>query len=1659
MGANASLGIFVTALTLLGATGCSKLNNNFPTLPNSGGSTTITNTNSVTNNLAVLQPNLAISPPVLDYGTIAVSSTATQNLTITNNGAAAASGLSLNLLGSLFSQVSTSCGSTLAIGANCTATYQFGPASNGNYGAVVTANTINGNAASSVLKVVVGTGSSGAVPTLSLNPTSLSFPTTNVGSSASLTITVSNSGTGVASGMATSVQGAGFTQSSSCTSSLAVGASCTVTVNFSPPGNGTWSGVFAVSANSTYSQVALMSGQGQGGQPAFSISPSSYAYGALPVNAYADNVFTITNVGTAATSATTLSILGSGFTVQSDACTGTLLNVSSTCQVTVRFQPTSSGNDSAFFMVSTSGANTSMAALTGSGISSGTSAGVITLSASAVSFPSTATGSSNTQTITVTNTGTAIANGIAPAVSGTAFTLQSTTCTGVLTVGAGCNLVIKFAPTAAGAYAGYLSVTSSDSGQAQATLSANGTSAGNGFTLAPPSFDFGSVLTNQTASATFVLQNAGASASGTLTVSTSSSSNFPINTNTCTGTLGAGSSCQITIGFVPSAQITYTGQISVNDGGPNSIVAGVRGQGVTPGLSVTPATFNFGNLVVGAQASQGFTVANIAATDAAGFSAAVLGSGYSISTNGCSGYSADFPAGQSCNVTVQFAPPGNGTYSGFVVAQATSRATIYGDLIGGGGTPASLSISPGTYNFGTVFTTQSPTQVYTITNSGGVTASSISFGLSDATNFSQTTSCGTSLGSGLSCTVTLTLAPTAQAAVSTTLTLNYNNGLVPESTSATASGIGRFTPVLTLNPPTYNFGELTVGNFLQQTFTLANTGTVGVPANTGSYASGLTFTTSDPINSGSFVILNNNCPTTLYGGQSCTFVVEFAPARIYDFSGANAGAITVGYNEQAPLANPALASVLDGDGGNGLAWNFQFQQQPTMTSYQLSFATAMNGYLSTPYGMVKATNDGGNTWRSLAMDSWNTLSGIVGTSTGVYALDEVYGGPDSGLHETSNGGLFWTSYSPFTDFYSYLACAPGGNFCASSGKNSSELLSTPNGGTNWSQGAVSQIPFSNGYDRSDIAIPDTNSVYLSDASPQIVGSHDGGNTFYQMVANTNQYAIAANSTTNAWVVGSGGRLRVTNNAGATWQNLQFPTFDTLLSIGCSDSTHCWIGTINGIWYTANGGSTFTEQLTGLNSVESISVINSTTAYALDLYGHVHITTNTGATWNSVATNVTGNGTGMVCRTSTDCLMTISAYLGSVYRTVNGAVSWYEVAGSNPIGQVSVAGTTAFAASAGSTVYTGGTTIGNTWQPVAGPPGESFLSTFWVSSTTGWVGTTNGQIWNTTNGGTSWTKQFTVVNNYTINRIFFVNSTTGWAVGTAGTIVATTNGGTTWTAQTDPTTNSLTGLHFIDANNGWAVGGTGLGNSVVYTTNGGATWTVGTVIVPGGATMTLYSVYFTSATTGFATGTYSYYNGTQHYDCLFTSNNGGLTWTVAQLSGITGTANYGTGYGIYFDSTNTNGYIVGPNGAGNLMYKTGNGGLSWIALAGPTVYPYSSSPTPNSSQSFNDVVVDVGGNVFVTTTAGAILESSNGGTSWTQVNVGYFGYTTSVTYSPANNGYAWVSLSGYSNTALTIQAQDGGTVWKGLVTGPDSPAVITAFDNNNLILSSSYPTDT
>jgi hypothetical protein len=286
-------------------------------------------------------------------------------------------------------------------------------------------------------------------------PMALNFGTEAVGvTSAPLTTTLTNSGTASLSITSEAIMGADagdyLITANTCGTSLAAGASCTVTMTFTASTTGTRSAVLAftdASANSPQN-VALT---GVGSTSNATISPASLAYSAQLINtASTAQQATLTNTGSV--SITISKIATTGPYSQTNNC-GTTLAANASCTISVTFTPTKSGTQTGTLSVTDNAPNSPQTvALSGVGT-------VISFSPTSLSFGTqTVKTSSPPQTITMTNMGTTSVTTTKISVTGsrvTSFVIQSSsTCplaSGSLGAGASCTIVVVFDPQIKGA--------------------------------------------------------------------------------------------------------------------------------------------------------------------------------------------------------------------------------------------------------------------------------------------------------------------------------------------------------------------------------------------------------------------------------------------------------------------------------------------------------------------------------------------------------------------------------------------------------------------------------------------------------------------------------------------------------------------------------------------------------------------------------------------------------------------------------------------------------------------------------------------------------------------------------------------------------------------------------------------------------------------------------------------------------------------------------------------------------------------------------------------------------------------------------------------------------------------------------------------------------
>lgn len=367
------------------------------------------------------------------------------------------------------------------------------------------------------VQLVGSTGANNVVTPPTVTPGNLAFGFEATGStSAAQTVTVANPGTSTLGITSISTSGA-FSETNNCGSSLAAGASCTASVEFSPTAGGAQTGELAIANSATATPIgAALSGTGvtsttnlalnatmssnsvESGYPASNANDANTSTywegtdgGAYPQTLTA-NLGQSTNLGSVTldlppatdwtTRTETLSVLGS-----TNGSTYTTLVPSATYTFnpstgnTVSFDLPSGTHDQYVELSFTANSGWTAAQLAefeifpGSGTSGGSAS--LTASPATLSFGSEIVGSTSAaQSVTVTNTGTAAA-AISAVTAGSGFA-ETNTCGSTLAAGATCTASVTFTPTATGAASANLTVSSDATNTAlTVALSGTGTSA------------------------------------------------------------------------------------------------------------------------------------------------------------------------------------------------------------------------------------------------------------------------------------------------------------------------------------------------------------------------------------------------------------------------------------------------------------------------------------------------------------------------------------------------------------------------------------------------------------------------------------------------------------------------------------------------------------------------------------------------------------------------------------------------------------------------------------------------------------------------------------------------------------------------------------------------------------------------------------------------------------------------------------------------------------------------------------------------------------------------------------------------------------------------------------------------------------------------------
>jgi hypothetical protein len=599
-GATCQISVTFTPTAAQGYTG-----NITSSISSSGGGPNTTATFGVTGTgTAPAAPQAVLTPTTFTFPSTTIGSTTTEAFTLSNPGTAPLTGIVTTLSGANTADysISNNCSGTLPAGSTCSVTVNFIPQATGTFTATV--NVADNATGSPQTAIVSGTGTPAPAPAVTFSPTSLTFASTQVGSTSSTqTIMVMNSGNAPLTLSSINITGANPTDfnlvSTTCSTtggSVAAGSSCGITLSFTPASAITFAAGITIADNATGSpQTAPLSGTGTPAPaPAVTFSPTSFTFASTQVGSTSSAQIIVTNSGNAPLTLTSITITGANptdFNLVSTTCstTGGSVAVESSCSITVSFTPASATTFTAGITIADNATGSPQTApLSGTGTPAPAPQAVLT--PSSLSFPSTTVGAiSAVQTLTLSNSGNASLSISSITVTGAnaADFARTTTCSASLAAGSTCTISVTFAPASAASFTAAITVTDNATGSPQtSTLTGTGTPAPTPqAVLTPSSLSFPSTTVGATSAAqTLTLSNPGTatlSISGVI-VTGANTADFA-ETSNCSTSLAAGATCTINVTFTPASAASFSASVSVADSASGSPQAAtVSGTGAAP---------------------------------------------------------------------------------------------------------------------------------------------------------------------------------------------------------------------------------------------------------------------------------------------------------------------------------------------------------------------------------------------------------------------------------------------------------------------------------------------------------------------------------------------------------------------------------------------------------------------------------------------------------------------------------------------------------------------------------------------------------------------------------------------------------------------------------------------------------------------------------------------------------------------------------------------------------------------------------------------------------------------------------------------------------------------------------------------------------------------
>jgi len=526
--------------------------------------------------------NLVLGSASLEFGNVSPNTSKSLTLTVTNSGNKTVTISSASASTKYFALASPMLPVSLGAGLSMNLSISFTPNAAATFSATLSISSDASNGTQTLSLSGAGTG------LLALSPSSDAFGSVVVGGSTSQLVTITNGDSSSVSISQVSVDNTAFSiRGISTPLSLGASQSTTFTVTFAPKSSGNISGTVTIASNGPNPSLA-MAVSGTGVAPgALSANPTSLSFGSVTIGKQSSLSETITNTGASSVTVSQVGITGTGLTV-SGIATPLTLNGGQSATFTVTFIPTTSGAVSGSLIVTSTATNSTLTIpVSGTGVTPG----ALAANPTSLSFGNVNVGSKGALSETITNTGASSVSVTQVGIMGTGFSVSGITTPLTLNGGQSAKLTVSFAPTAAGAVSGNLTVTSTATNPTLAIpVSGTGVTTTGQLNVSPTTLALGNVTVGSSGTATGTLTASGAAV--TVTAASTNNSAFTIS-GFSPQTINAGQSVNITITFTPTAAGAATATLTfTSNAQPSTTTETLTGTGVAAATHSVALSWN-----------------------------------------------------------------------------------------------------------------------------------------------------------------------------------------------------------------------------------------------------------------------------------------------------------------------------------------------------------------------------------------------------------------------------------------------------------------------------------------------------------------------------------------------------------------------------------------------------------------------------------------------------------------------------------------------------------------------------------------------------------------------------------------------------------------------------------------------------------------------------------------------------------------------------------------------------------------------------------------------------------------------------------------------------------------------------------------------------------